>query len=162
MTALARSDDSHKRAFINIVKRRQPKRYLEWGSGLYSTKWATENINYTISIEHDPVWAQKVRSMYGPEHEVRLCQDTENPVGDYVSPKNLEEASFDLILIDGRNRKHCNRSARRLIKPDGVVIIHDTERECEYNCAMVWPYINMAYHSNDQTIMVWFDSTVVI
>ena len=35
---------------------------------------------------------------------------------------------FDLIYIDGRARYHCLKVARRLVKDDGVIVVHDAAR----------------------------------
>jgi hypothetical protein len=36
---------------------------------------------------------------------------------------------YDLIFIDGREREKCLMVAQGKLKPNGIVIIHDAERE---------------------------------
>jgi predicted O-methyltransferase YrrM len=43
--------------------------------------------------------------------------------------------TFDVALVDGRARTHCLRKAFRLVRPGGVVILHDAQRE-EYHATV--------------------------
>ncbi|MBI4280286.1 MAG: class I SAM-dependent methyltransferase [Armatimonadetes bacterium] len=53
------------------------------------------------------------------------CSDA---IREYVAfPKSLD-VRFDLLAVDGRYRKQCLYTAREVVEPDGVVILHDASR----------------------------------
>jgi hypothetical protein len=128
----------------------QPGRCLEWGSG-YSTIYfpaIQQSIKEWHAIEHHPGWAETVRSKskdkriylhaispddanyfqvkgkYGPKLE-----GTYEDFKSYIDfPKSLG-GQFDFIFIDGRARKDCLKLAFELVSENGVVIVHDANRD---------------------------------
>jgi len=120
---------------------------LEWGSG-GSTVYFSNILDSKFipflweSIEYDVDWYIKVLKYIGPVNDVRLHLFDEEvlrnddrralrnvPMNEYVKfPKRLGK-KFDVIFVDGRKRR------RDLLKPDGIVILHDAKREY-YHCAM--------------------------
>lgn len=52
----------------------------------------------------------------------------------YVAAPGKLEGGFDVILVDGRKRRRCLLEAARLIKPGGLVVLHDAQRTY-YHCA---------------------------
>jgi len=42
-------------------------------------------------------------------------------------PKDLNQ-EFHLIIIDARFRRHCVQTAKEVLTPDGVVIMHDAHK----------------------------------
>ena len=115
---------------------------LEWGSG-GSTLFYSKFVKSWNSIEHDLAWAKQVSQKKIPNvvyHSVPVewdiskwcCSDgTYEEFKEYVEyPKSLNR-KFDVVLVDGRARVACAYSVIRnnLLKPNGVVIIHDWERE---------------------------------
>ncbi|EDM76887.1 hypothetical protein PPSIR1_24714 [Plesiocystis pacifica SIR-1] len=62
----------------------------------------------------------------------------QNPelMADYVAlPRTLDEHSFDFVLVDGRARSFCIREGFALLRPGGVVLLHDAQRP-EYHEAL--------------------------
>lgn len=116
---------------------------FEWGSG-GSTKYFMEVLNYLgvnfewYAAEHCSAWADKVRASvddpklnmcvfdYGgyTRHETKsLCMK------EYVeAPINLEK-KFDMLIVDGRKRARCLKVAKGMVKRDGIVLLHDAQRE---------------------------------
>ena len=100
---------------------------LEWGAG-YSTKYfptmlQKEGIEYTwTSIEHNLAWFQEVKK-WNVKNVNLIFADKDTDA--YLKPKG----KYDVIYVDGRNRVKCLQHAKSLLKPDGVVILHDAERE---------------------------------
>ena len=115
---------------------------LEWGSG-GSTLFYSKFVKSWNTIEHDLAWAKQVSKKKIPNvvyHSVPVTWDTVGrwpDDGDYETfkdyvefPKSLNR-QFDVVLVDGRARVACAYSVIRnnLLKPNGVVIIHDWERK---------------------------------
>lgn len=122
---------------------------LEWGSGgstVYYTNFLRENkVQYTwTSIEYNKVWHDKITEMVkeDPNTEVVLfdvgntkLKQRKIPMDEYVNfPSQVKGEGYDLILVDGRKRRRCLLEAANLVKPTGVVVLHDAEREY-YHCA---------------------------
>ncbi len=126
-----------------ILRRLQPKSCLEWGAG-YSTLFFPQQLASDarwLSVDHDESWARNIREM-GPAEIVTIehvpanrfpWSDPEEDgsaedLADYLSyPEQF--APFDFILIDGRARNECIQKARNLVQHDGVVLLHDANRE---------------------------------
>ncbi|MFQ5900443.1 MAG: class I SAM-dependent methyltransferase [Thermodesulfobacteriota bacterium] len=121
---------------------------LEWGSGgstVYFTEFLRQRgVNYTwISLEHDQHWYHKISEQLKGDKDIKiyLFKDERSKsslrtadMDDYVSfPATLRE-KFDLILVDGRKRRRCLIEAKDLLKPGGVVLLHDAQRSY-YHCA---------------------------
>jgi len=126
-----------------ILKNLQPSRCLEWGSG-YSTIYFPNFVSKSskwISIEHDKDWAAKIESInqklnveifhIQPNHfpwTDKYKDGAYSDLADYIEfPRRF--GSFDFILVDGRVRKDCLTTAYELVKNEGVVILHDANRD---------------------------------
>lgn len=53
---------------------------------------------------------------------------------DYIGLPARLGNKFDVVLVDGRKRRLCTLEAKELLKPGGVVIVHDAYRPY-YHCA---------------------------
>ncbi len=119
---------------------------LEWGSGgstLYFTRFLEENnIDFSwYSIEHSLKWYNSfIGNVKSNKIKVILKnQKVNNPstinLDHYVHyPRELTnklgvQQFFDFILVDGRARARCLVEAKFLVKPDGIIMLHDAERE---------------------------------
>lgn len=102
---------------------------LEFGSGA-STIFLLRRGATVTTVEHHEGWAEELqtvareRALTGgltilrrdrPYHHV----PDEFPAG----------TKFDVLLVDGRERIDCLRRALPLVKPDGLVLIDDSQRE---------------------------------
>ncbi len=47
---------------------------------------------------------------------------------------------FDFILVDGRKRRSCLETARKLLKEEGIVILHDAQRKRYHRAFRLYPY----------------------
>jgi glycosyltransferase involved in cell wall biosynthesis len=110
----------------DILKGYKEVKVLEWGAG-YSTKYfpdflRSNDIKYHwTAIEHDKDWYERVKGFNTPNVDLVLADKDSKG---YLSPKG----KFDFIYIDGRNRVKCLQRAKKLIKPNGVVCLHDADR----------------------------------
>jgi hypothetical protein len=113
---------------------------LEWGSGgstVYFTRFLkTHVVDYSwLSIEYDKVWFDKIRNILMNDTFTELVLfnlDYNNPSSinrdEYVSfPRKLGK-KYDIIIVDGRQRARCLIEAKFLLKPNGLVFLHDAER----------------------------------
>ena len=123
---------------------------LEWGSGgstIHFTGFLLKNgIDYNwISIEHNKEWYNSVSDELRDDKNLKvyLLDEVQNStvsvrnvdMDDYVSfPASLGRR-FDFILVDGRKRRRCLLEAAKLLKPHGIVILHDAQRSY-YHCGL--------------------------
>ena len=126
---------------------------------------ALPGLERLCSVEHDAAWGQRVRESitdprftlmlrpppeHAPEPEHRpgdketaaahraWCmrgEDEPELMHHYVEAPAELGIAFDVALVDGRARTHCLRKAFELVRPGGVVILHDAQRS-EYDGAV--------------------------
>jgi len=134
--------------------------FLEWGVG-GSTRALLERCPYIeryVAIEHDENWSRKVRtliadarlelrevppdkplSIASPTREQELAWHAEAERDEGIFKSYVEaagaDAVYDAILVDGRARSFCIRRGFGLLKPGGVLIVHDAQRT-EYHDAL--------------------------
>jgi hypothetical protein len=84
---------------------------FEFGSG-NSTLWWAERVAHVTSVEHDEKWAQRVaRRLPGnvTYSYVPLERD-----GDYCRAASASGETFDIVVVDGRDRVNCAGRRDRL------------------------------------------------
>lgn len=103
-----------------FFEKERPEMCLEWGSG-HSTLWFTqhESIKKWVAIEHSLRWYKHVGSNKNEKVDLRL-----KDIDSYLDVDGL----YDFILVDGMIRNMCLYRARKLLKENGVVFLHDSER----------------------------------
>lgn len=102
---------------------------FEYGCG-NSTLWWAEKTNIVISCEHDRQWHEKIhRNQPG---NVRLIHQDLVYGGEYCKVINQFSNSFDIVIIDGRDRVRCAWNSVNALKLDGIIIWDNTERS-EYS-----------------------------
>lgn len=115
---------------------------LEYGSG-GSTLEIAKHVKQLYSIEHNKEWYDKVKALMpnnvGLHYEPRNKQEKSGHDGTLEDYKNYVNAPFfflpdilyDVIFIDGRARVACAKCAVSLLKPDGIILIHDYRNPTE-------------------------------
>ena len=146
---------------LAIVEALGPRRCLEWGSG-GSTRALLERcpfIEQYVSIEHDARWhAEVAKSVHDPRLSLHLVLPdlpvpppnapkaavTEWDDRAEVDPERMRSyvgfarslgQRFDFVLVDGRARCFCLREGFDLLRPGGVIVLHDAQRQ-EYHRAV--------------------------
>ncbi|UCD63926.1 MAG: FkbM family methyltransferase [Candidatus Zixiibacteriota bacterium] len=99
---------------------------FEFGSG-GSTLWWSQRVARVVSCEHDSRWYELMKPRLSPEVEY-LYYDLE-PGGDYSKAVCRYSREFDIILIDGRDRVNCAINSLPALKPAGVIIWDNSDRE---------------------------------
>jgi len=115
--------EKDKRAFEPWIKSLNPKRVLEWGAGQSTMYWPSKipDLERWVSIEHNYIYWNRFRTQVEESVDLRFL------TGDaYLLPE--EGPTYDFILVDGDRRNECLLRAHGLIKPGGMVVLHDWGR----------------------------------
>lgn len=97
---------------------------LEFGAG-GSTVWFSQRCALT-TIEPRADWMDAVREKVISTRWLPLL--VKRPYYD-VATTIGEPNTFDLVLVDGRDRVECCRASIPLIKPGGILMLDNAERE---------------------------------
>jgi hypothetical protein len=130
---------------------------FEYGSGS-STLFFAKRTESVVSIEHDLIWYNKVKSIIEEESIVNVdykcvlpepnnlkskILDYKNPLDYFTSDIDFQEFNFeaytkailnypndyfDLIIIDGRARPSCIYHSITKLKKGGYLLVDNTER----------------------------------
>jgi predicted O-methyltransferase YrrM len=94
---------------------------LEFGMG-GSTLWLHERVGSLTAVEHSQRWynavleaASDVNGLLASRSYASVCQ-------------SLTPESFDLVLVDGRDRVKCVLAATPLLKRGGVMMLDNADR----------------------------------
>lgn len=148
-----------------VVEALAPRRIVEWGAGgaTRALLEVCVTLEHYISIEHDHCWFERVRSAVAdprlclhhvapnlaePERKLQQkaarerhaswvdrCERDPDAMRDYVARPAAVIDAADLVLVDGRARCFCMAEGYRLLRPGGVLLLHDAQRR-EYRAAL--------------------------
>lgn len=151
----AKSWDSHKETLLDAIQAIQPKYCFEFGPGVSTDIIQNSpSVIHLTSVEHDPVWYERRRKAFNDNVTLHL----ETNIDDYATYRG-EHQPYDLVFVDGTNRQRCIREARNLVSPDGIIVIHDADRE-EYKEA-IGEY-KFVYFTDDGNTVVVTDNKNVL
>lgn len=113
---------------LKYLQQKKPKTILEWGPGISTHVMAAECPEAEIdTYESEERYYQTTRYEFIENSRVHI-----HYVPDQTecanAPRKLDKR-FDLIFVDGRRRVACMEAAKGLLADDGVLILHDSERE---------------------------------
>ena len=97
---------------------------FEYGSG-NSTLWWAQRSSSVISCEHDSAWYAQVLPRI--PNNVELNHVALEYGGAYSGLIKQYTNKFDVVFIDGRDRVNCVRNALDALKPDGVLILDNSD-----------------------------------
>ena len=135
---------------------------LEWGSGgstIHYPSFLIKNkiqFNWT-SIEYNKVWhsemTKKLKDLNISNTTIILfdvgnnnLQQPYTNMDEYVNYPSTLNKKFDLILVDGRKRRRCLIEASKLLKDNGVVLLHDAQRSWYHSA---FKYFNGGFLSEE-------------
>lgn len=137
---------------------------FEWGSG-QSTLWFAQRAGRMISIEHDPLWFERIstkltKSSLNPNIDYRLVPP-DPKAGDFStyvhSITSYPDGYFDVVSVDGRERVECVTAAKNKVKGGGLLILDDSHRP-RYSAAFQslagWPFQRYDFGMLQTTIFV--------
>ncbi|AKJ28572.1 hypothetical protein AAW51_1881 [Caldimonas brevitalea] len=103
-------------------------RVLEFGSGM-STLWYARHAGQVCSVEDHRGWYERVEQLIQRRGlrnvEYRLAEQRD----EYVSFKRDDPTGFDLIMVDGKFRSECVRSATSLLRPGGILYLDNSDKD---------------------------------
>lgn len=103
-------------------------RVFEYGGG-GSTLWFLDRGASVVTVEHDRTWARALSNAIAPDRWEMLERSSDNAFDDYVAAiRAFPDCSFDVVVVDGRERARCLLSALEKVKPGGLLILDDSDR----------------------------------
>lgn len=103
---------------------------FEWGSGK-STIWLARRVKSVISVENNTEWFEKVNEWLKEYRIYNVVISEASLDGTIYEDRILycHDNYFDIIFIDGRHRVACVKNAIPKLKPGGMLVVDDSERE---------------------------------
>jgi SAM-dependent methyltransferase len=114
------------RHIVAFLRARPNARVFEYGSGA-STVWLARRAKEVISVEHDQRWMGKVHALLRGFGNASLL-NRERDAGAYSAAIDEFPGTFDLIVVDGRDRTACLSHAVTRLAPGGIVLFDDSGR----------------------------------
>ena len=97
---------------------------FEFGTG-YSTLWWSRHAQSVVTCEHDPQWAQTIKSRMPANVEmVTVPLDVNYPLAIARTGR-----TFDIVVVDGRKRAACAIQAMVFLNERGVLVWDDSDRD---------------------------------
>ncbi len=109
---------------------------LEFGSGR-STLWFCSKVAHITSVEHDPVWYEKIsnllkdRQIKNVTYLLHPKQEISIPAANtsYVNAaRTIDPQKLDVVLVDGTYRAQCVLVSLPLLKPGSLLVIDNVNR----------------------------------
>lgn len=122
-------------------------RVLEFGSG-GSTRFLLDLGAEVVAVEHHKGWAEAVleaADQQGLKDRLTLLH-REQPYSGVVAEFE-KDTSFDILLVDGRDRMDCLRGALPFVRPGGLVLVDDSQR------TRYWPAFQILAAQNCTTFL---------
>jgi predicted O-methyltransferase YrrM len=136
---------------------------LEIGGGK-STIFFSRLVKKVTTLEHNEEWFYRIKEMVTEVKNNHSCEfhlvlpnylhQGLNPAEpgqfdnyvDFLS--TLEKKSFDLVLVDGRDRVRCFEKSIPLVKPGGLIIIHDFWNRERYKEILDFTEVELLHSEN--------------
>lgn len=132
-----------------LLDKLQPAYCFEWGSGYSSLYFPSKlhSLKLWYALEHNQKWFEHisvlntnelVKMKFIPPINFEIVKSkgytwqkegTYDQFKDYVDYPATLLVKFDFMFIDGRARTACLKQAYDLLSEDGVVVLHDANRE---------------------------------
>ena len=129
------------------LRKQASPRIWEWGAGR-STRWYA-GLGSVTSIEDDSRWCAWAGRTGA---DVRHVADWDA----YVHAIDAEpDASFDVIAVDGRKRVPCLLQAIRKVKPGGLLVLDDAQRERYEPAVTAVPWPVKTFDLGGHLTLVW-------
>lgn len=120
-------------------------RVFEYGGG-GSTLWFLDRGADVVTVEHHAGWAGELRgAVDGPRWQL-LERELDAGGADYGGAiEQFADETFDVVLVDGRERARCALTAAAKVRPGGWLVVDDADRE-RYAAALTaigWPRVDV-------------------
>ncbi|MBA7669210.1 hypothetical protein ES703_77338 [subsurface metagenome] len=100
----------------------------EFGSG-YSTVWLGQRVESLTSCEHQLDCYKRVKGLLEKFHlnNVKLIYQPDLKLYP-LAIKECPDESLDFVFVDGRQRVRCVQQSWTKVKPDGILILDNSDR----------------------------------
>jgi hypothetical protein len=98
------------------------KTVFEFGAGHSTLYWSRRALR-VVSIESDPDWHERLRPRVPENVELALVEG--GP--DYAGALGARSESFDVIVVDGIERRACCGPAIAKLRPGGMIILDNSD-----------------------------------
>jgi len=114
-------------SFIEYIKGYLNKEMelFEYGCG-NSTLFYAERVKSVVTVEHDEQWYKKINEKI--QTNVKLIYISAENSNEYCKSIELDNKTYDVIIIDGRHRNDCICCSPAYLKQDGIIVLDDSER----------------------------------
>ena len=99
---------------------------FEYGSG-YSTLFYARLVCTVTSVEHSHFWYDQLKDKI-PDN-VKLIFTELDYDGNYCRSIALNQQSYDVVVIDGRDRVNCMKQGIDHLSVQGVILLDDANRD---------------------------------
>jgi hypothetical protein len=106
---------------------------FEFGTGNSSLYWSSR-AKSLVSVEDNLEWYEIVNKNKRNNQTVIHCSEKEA----YVNALAAQNTDFDIIVIDGNHRLSCAIEAMKMIKPDGIILLDNSDRLIEKECGKLF------------------------
>lgn len=116
-------------AIITFLEERLKKEFkiFEYGSG-YSTLFFSSLVDRVVSVEYSQDWYEKLKKQITSDR-IKLIYQKYQENGEYCRLIEREGETFDIVVIDGRDRVRCALNSISALSEKGVIIFDDTTRD---------------------------------
>jgi hypothetical protein len=98
------------------------KTVFEFGAGNSSLFWSRCAAR-VVSVEHDRTWCERLRGRLPAGHELVLVEDPAS----YVQVLTQRAEQFDVIVVDGIERRACCVAAVKHLRRGGLLILDNAD-----------------------------------
>ena len=114
-------------AFEFIKKRLSPDMTVfEYGCGA-GTLWWSNYVKEVVACEHDFDWYKKISTIIHGNVKIHYVELVYG--GEYSKTISKYRDTFDIVIIDGRDRVNCAINCLPALKENGVIIFDDSDRK---------------------------------
>jgi predicted O-methyltransferase YrrM len=114
---------------------------FEFGGG-GSTLWFLDHGLEVVTAEHDEGWARVLQESVSSPRWTLLIRPLDDDAAAYVGAiDGYCDDHFDLVVVDGRERARCIAASLTKIRPGGMLVVDDIDREryARALAAVGWP-----------------------
>lgn len=104
------------------------KTVFEFGAGNSTIFWCRQGAR-VVSVESNRAWYERVRPRLAANAELHLVEETARYAARLMEGPGL----FDVIVVDGIERRACCAAALQKLRPGGVIILDNSD--WHHHCA---------------------------
>ena len=113
---------------ISLSKENNYLTLFEFGSGS-STLFFESNFQNVTSIENSKIWANKLLSKVSDKTNLVFVEYSNKVQNDEKYSKSINQfGTFDVIIIDGRDRVKCIKNSINHISSQGLIVLDNSLR----------------------------------